>query len=129
MNIITNCFIAAVKKYAVFKGRARRREYWMFILFYMIITTILGAVDAALIDTDNKEAVYNFPFLTFIAMFGLILPGISVFVRRLHDTGRSGWWWLIVFVPGIGGIVLLVFLVLDSEGENKYGPNPKAATA
>ncbi len=116
-----NWYIDVLKKYAVFSGRARRKEFWMFYLFYLIIVVVLGIV----------EWMIGIPaILTGIYTLALIVPTIAVTVRRLHDTGRSGWWWFIWLLPVIGGIVLLVFLVLDSQpGDNEYGANPKAAAA
>ena len=110
-------FIGAFKKYADFTGRARREEYWMFILFYMIFYIVLGVVDS-LIGTIALTAIYSLV---------LLVPSISIAARRLHDTSRSGWWQLIILIPLLGVIILLVFLVLDSHDDNKYGTNPKAA--
>ncbi|MBC7271754.1 MAG: DUF805 domain-containing protein [Streptomyces sp.] len=111
-------FIEVIKKYAVFSGRARRKEYWMFVLFYLIFYVVLAAVGAAI------DAVW-LPVLLTVA---LLLPGLGVNVRRLHDTGRSGWWILIGLVPLVGSIVMLVFTCSDSQpGPNQYGPNPKEA--
>ena len=109
-------FIAAIKKYVEFNGRACRREYWMFVLFYVIFYLVLAVIDS-LVGT---------PLFTFIYSLGLLLPCISIAARRLHDTGRSGWWQLIALIPILGLIILIVFLVQDSHENNKYGPNPKA---
>lgn len=108
-------FIDAFKRYADFTGRATRTEYWMFILFYVIIYVVL-----AVIDTYLGTLV-----LALIFSIVLFVPSISIAARRLHDTGRTGWWQLIVLIPLIGVIVLIVFLALDSHGENEYGPNLK----
>lgn len=108
-------FLSALKKYADFSGRARRKEYWMFILFYFIIYITLAIVDS-LIGTM---------FLALIFVLAMLVPSISIAARRLHDTGRTGWWQLISLIPLIGAIVLIVFLVQDSHEENQYGPNPK----
>ncbi|RCU49156.1 MULTISPECIES: DUF805 domain-containing protein [Corallincola] len=113
-------FLAALKKYATFAGRARRCEYWYFALFYLLTVIVAVVIDA----------VIGIPIFTVVTMLGLIIPSISVTVRRLHDTGRSGWWYWIVLVPMVGGIILLIFMLIDSaEGENDFGPNPKVATA
>ncbi len=116
-----NWYIDVLRKYAVFSGRARRKEFWMYVLFYIIIVVVLSVV----------ESMIGIPFiLSGLYTLALIIPSIAVTVRRLHDTGRSGWWWFIGFVSVIGGIVLLVFMVLDSQpGDNEYGANPKAAAA
>jgi uncharacterized membrane protein YhaH (DUF805 family) len=114
-----NWYLDVLKKYAVFEGRARRREYWMFFLFNFIVALVLGIVDGML----------NTLFISTIYSLAVIIPSLAVGVRRLHDTGRSGWWWLIAFIPLIGAIVLLVFFVQDSVEDNEYGPNPKRAAA
>ena len=121
-----NWFLIAVKqKYADFSGRARRSEYWYFLLFYMLILIALSVVDVVMgwFSTDAGVGV-----LSGIYTLALLIPSLSVSVRRLHDTDRSGWWLLIGLIPLIGGIVLLVFFVQDSQaGANRFGRNPKAA--
>ena len=120
-------YLEVLKKYAVFSGRARRMEYWMFILFNIIITVVLALIDS-LIGTVIRQA--GFGLLQGLYDLAVLLPSIAVTVRRLHDTGRTGWWILIGLIPVIGGIVLLIFMLLDSEpGENQYGPNPKTEQA
>jgi uncharacterized membrane protein YhaH (DUF805 family) len=110
-------YLNVLKNYVGFQGRARRKEYWMFFLFNLIISIVLTVVELAV----GLESV-----LTGIYSLAILLPSIAVTARRLHDIGKSGWWMLISLVPIIGAIVLLVFTCLDSEeGENKYGPNPK----
>jgi uncharacterized membrane protein YhaH (DUF805 family) len=122
-----NCYLEVLKKYAVFSGRARRKEYWMFFLFNLIIYVVLALIDG-LMGTFSPQA--GLGVLSGLYSLAVLIPSLAVTVRRLHDTGRSGWWILIALVPFIGGIVLLVFMVLDSQpGENQYGPNPKATTA
>ncbi len=108
-------FIGGLKKYADFTGRARRKEFWMYSLFYIIFYAIASAIDVAL-GTIIFSSVYA---------LALLIPTIAIAARRLHDTGRSGWWQLIGFIPLIGAIVLLIFYVQDSLGENEYGANPK----
>jgi uncharacterized membrane protein YhaH (DUF805 family) len=103
-------FFAAIKsvmsQYAGFSGRARRSEYWYWVLFTLLWCWI--------------------PLLNILLALIFFIPGLAVAVRRLHDTGRTGWWLLISLVPVIGGIVLLIFYCTDSQiGENEYGPNPK----
>ena len=109
-------FIGAFKKFADFSGRAQREEYWMFVLFYLIFSIILAVIDIV-VGTAVLATIFGLVML---------IPSISIAARRLHDTGRTGWWQLLI-ITGIGLIVLLVFMVLDSHDENKYGPNPKAA--
>lgn len=118
-------FLDAVKSvytnYVNFQGRARRSEYWWWFLFYLIVVLVLAGGVSAISDTLGG-ALYA------IFVLGSILPAIAVQVRRLHDTGRSGWWVLISLIPLVGFIVLLIFYASDSQpGENKYGPNPKGA--
>jgi uncharacterized membrane protein YhaH (DUF805 family) len=118
-----NWYLEALKKYTVFTGRARRKEYWFFVLFNILISMALAIVDYF---TGTYNAAYGMGLLGGLYALAVLIPAIAVTVRRLHDTGRSGWWILIVLVPIIGGIWLLVLMVLDSEaGTNKYGPNPK----
>ena len=110
----------ALKKYAVFSGRARRKEYWLFMLFVWIVYIVLAGIGAAI----------HAPYLVGLAFVAFLLPAWGAAVRRLHDTGRSGWWLLIGLIPLIGSITLLVFYCSDGEpGANKYGPNPKEAPA
>jgi uncharacterized membrane protein YhaH (DUF805 family) len=116
-----NWYLEVLKKYAVFSGRARRKEYWMFLLFNIIIGLVLGGIAWLAGGPDVLGSIYGLVVL---------IPGIAVSVRRLHDTDRSGWWLLIGLIPLIGTIVLLVFMAQDSQpGANQYGPNPKTATA
>jgi uncharacterized membrane protein YhaH (DUF805 family) len=111
-----NYYLDVLKKYAVFEGRARRKEYWMFVLCNAIITIIL----------DILFHFLDAPFLILLYALAVLLPNIGVSIRRLHDTGRTGWWLLIGLIPLVGAIILLVFFITDSEpGPNQYGPNPK----
>jgi uncharacterized membrane protein YhaH (DUF805 family) len=117
-------YLDVLKKYAVFSGRARRKEYWMFVLFNLIVAWVLLAIDY-LIGTDYGRGNGVLYTVYSVAVF---LPSLAVFVRRLHDTGRSGWWFFIGFVPLVGWIILLVFMVLDGQSSaNQYGENPKLA--
>ncbi|MEU5423462.1 DUF805 domain-containing protein [Streptomyces sp. NPDC020667] len=113
-------FTDVLKKYAVFNGRARRQEYWMFTLIATVISLVLAVADA-LLGTNQ--------ILQFAFALALLIPTLAVSFRRLHDTHRSGWWILIGLVPLVGWIILLVFMCLDSTPHhNKYGPNPKQPT-
>jgi len=127
-----NYYFKAFQKYAVFSGRATRSEFWFFILFtlqvqlafylggFFLASAFGASTDAATSIGDDALAVYV------IASF---LPTIAVAVRRLHDTGKSGWWLLLCFVP-VAGIILYVFWAIDSQpGANSYGPNPKGIDA
>ena len=116
-------FVGALKKYAVFEGRARRREYWFFVLFAVLIHIVLNVVDRML---GLYSAANGIGILGGIFGLAILIPSLAVGARRLHDTGRSGWWLLIGLIPLIGAIVLIVFFVMDSQpGSNAYGPNPK----
>jgi uncharacterized membrane protein YhaH (DUF805 family) len=116
-------YINVLKKYAVFSGRAARKEYWMFALWNVIISVLLGIVVGIIDAVINSQALVAISYLYALAV---LVPCIAVSVRRLHDINRSGWWFLIVLVPVIGAIVLLVFSVMDSQpGDNRYGSNPK----
>jgi len=122
-----NWYLEAFKKYAVFNGRSRRKEYWYFVLFNSIISIVLAVIDAI---TGNFSAAAGIGLLGGIYTLAILIPSLAVSVRRLHDTDRSGWWVLIGLIPLIGIIVLLVFMVQDSKpGQNQYGSNPKEAAA
>lgn len=111
-------YLEVWKNYADFGGRARRKEYWFFILFNALIYFGFAFVDASVFD--------GAPLLTLLYCLAAFVPSLSVTFRRLHDTGRSAWWILIGCVPVIGGIWFFVLLCLDSEGgANQYGSNPK----
>ncbi len=118
-----NWYLQALKKYADFSGRARRKEYWFFVLFNIIISVVLTVCDVFM---GTYSAAASIGILTAIYTLAVLIPGIAVSVRRLHDTGRTGWWLLIVLVPLIGALVLLIFMLIDSQpGQNAYGPSPK----
>ncbi|WP_421287369.1 DUF805 domain-containing protein [Aeromonas veronii] len=136
-----NWYISVLKQYAVFSGRARRTEYWMFVLCNVIVMQLLGMVDK-LIGGDKE-------FISGIYSLAVLLPSLAVAVRRLHDTDRSGWWLLLVLVPIIGilvptigtlvptigtlvpiigTLVLIYFMVCNGQqGPNRFGDDPKAA--
>jgi uncharacterized membrane protein YhaH (DUF805 family) len=115
-----NWYISVLKKYAVFSGRARRVEYWTFYLVNCLMGVAVGIV-------ENMTGSGYRSGLTILYCLFILIPSLAVAVRRLHDTGRSGWWLFIAWVPFVGVIVLIVMLLQDSQpGENRYGPNPKA---
>lgn len=102
-----------MQHYADFNGRASRSEYWFYILFYLIFAIVIGMVDG-FVTGGVIAGLYS---------LALLVPSIAVLARRLHDSDRSGWWILIVFLPLIGGLVLLVFAVLPgTQGDNRFGP-------
>ncbi len=118
MDAVRSCFA----QYVGFSGRARRSEFWYFYLFSIIINIIATVLQRAVSSSSSGV-------ITGIVALALILPSLAVGVRRLHDTSRSGWWLLIGLIPIIGTIVLIVFYVQDSHGDNKYGPSPKGVGA
>jgi uncharacterized membrane protein YhaH (DUF805 family) len=117
MTAVKTCF----SKYATFSGRASRSEFWWFVLFNLLVSIVLAIIDAAIFGVGEQGtgplgAIYS------LAVF---LPGLSVTVRRLHDTDRSGWWWWIILIPLVGFLVLLWFLVTaGTPGTNRFGPDP-----
>jgi len=120
-----------MRKYAQFDGRARRKEYWMYTLFNCLIyfaIALAGVMLTAVVSRNSDNPAVGLLFLApaWLYALAMIIPGLAVSVRRLHDTGRSGWWILIGFIPLVGGIILLVFSCEDSQpGPNEFGPNPK----
>jgi uncharacterized membrane protein YhaH (DUF805 family) len=115
-----------IKKYAEFSGRARRKEYWMFVLFNAIIAIVLSLIDLAIGLKFGPND--SFGVLSGIYSLAVLVPSLAVSWRRLHDTDRSGWWYLINLVPCVGWIVFLVFTIMEgTPGDNQYGPDPKAA--
>jgi uncharacterized membrane protein YhaH (DUF805 family) len=115
-----NWFLAALKNYAGFDGRARRTEYWMYTLIYVVILVVLEII-GALIKTQIITGLY---------VLALLIPSLAVAVRRMHDIGKSGWWILVSLIPIIGGIWMIVLAATPGQsGSNQYGPDPKLAPA
>jgi len=113
-NEIKEWYIATLQKYVEFSGRSRRKEFWIFTLVNFAISVIL--------------AVLGLDFISTLFGLAVLLPGIGVSIRRLHDIGKTGWWLLIAFIPLVGLIVLIYFYVQEGDaGPNEYGPNPKTA--
>ena len=111
-----NTYIGVLQKYAVFSGRATRSEFWLFTLINLIVVTslvFLGIVVGWIV------------FVRLLFSLAILIPSIAVAVRRLHDTGRSGWWYFVNFIPLIGLIILIIFLVRGSDQDNKYGLSPR----
>jgi uncharacterized membrane protein YhaH (DUF805 family) len=112
-----NWYVSVLKNYVGFQGRARREEYWMFVLVNAGIVLALSLLQSLLGLGLILSTLYG---------LAVLLPHLAVGARRLHDTGRSGWWLLLMLIPLIGSIILIVFFVQDSRfGDNQYGPNPK----
>lgn len=121
-----NWYLTAFKKYAVFSGRSRRKEYWMFCLFSVIFSIAAMVLDSVLGTTVGM----GYGVIYGVYALAVLIPTLAVSVRRLHDVGKSGWFLLIGLIPIIGGIWLIILVCSDSEtGVTKYGPNPKLAPA
>ncbi len=115
-------YLHALRKYAVFKGRARRREYWIFELMNSAIALALFVLAVKL----GKAGYPYFLSLPFLYIVATMIPSLSSLIRRLHDTNRSGWWLLISMLPVVGPLILFGITVTNSDpGENRFGPNPK----
>lgn len=111
-------------KYATFSGRARRSEYWYWVLFVFLVTLLALVLDSVLKIRIAEGSPYG--WISVVVALALLIPGIAVTVRRLHDTDRSGWWYLLSFLCGVGAIIVLVFCLIDgTPGPNKYGDSPK----
>jgi uncharacterized membrane protein YhaH (DUF805 family) len=111
---------AVLTNYVGFSGRARRSEYWWFVLFNVIVSVVAGII----------AGLIRFPLLSTLVSLALLLPGIAVSIRRMHDIGKSGWVLLLGLIPLVGAIILIVWACKDSDpGQNAYGPNPKGAAA
>ena len=122
-----NWYLKALNQYAVFNGRARRKEYWMFVLFNFIFGLSAIVLDN-LFGTAIRGLGYGPVYILYV--LAVFVPGLAVSVRRLHDVGKSGWMILISLIPLIGSIWLLLLLATDSDtGENEYGPSPKGDQA
>jgi uncharacterized membrane protein YhaH (DUF805 family) len=112
----TTAVQSVLSQYVGFSGRARRSEYWYFFLFNVIVSVVFSIIDA----------IIGSQILGIIVSLALLLPGLAVTLRRLHDTDRTGWWIWIALIPIVGVIVLIVFLCKDSDpAANKYGASPK----
>ncbi|SRR6266536_621868 len=116
-----NWYLSVLRNYAVFGGRARRTEFWMFVLVNAIVVTAINLVSRYAFDTVLPGVIYN---------FAMLIPLLAVWVRRMHDTGRPGGWVFLVIVPVIGVVVLAVLAALPGTvGANQYGPDPKQSAA
>lgn len=122
-------YLEVLKKYAQFDGRAARTEFWMYSLINAIIVIVLQIAASSLIQISATLAIV-ISLIAGLYSLGVLIPSLAVAARRLHDTGRSGWWILISFVPLIGAFVLLYFCVQPgTPGENQFGSNPLDANA
>jgi uncharacterized membrane protein YhaH (DUF805 family) len=126
-----------LRRYADFSGRSRRKEYWMFVLFTLLVYLALAVVffvgggATGLFDQTGAPPELGVIGWLVFGLFGIFalaifIPSLAVMVRRLHDQDKSGWFILLQFIPYIGGIIILVFMCIDgTRGENRYGPDPK----
>ncbi|MCQ2202552.1 MAG: DUF805 domain-containing protein [Bacteroidales bacterium] len=121
---------AVFENYANFSGRARRKEYWYFCLTLFILNMLMQVVSAiSSVESSSSILVLGLSIVLLLAYMCLIIPNISLSIRRLHDIGKSGWYLLIGFIPLVGGIILLVWFCREGEtGPNKWGPDPKDPT-
>lgn len=120
------------KRYADFNGRSRRMEYWMFSLFILIVVFVLALITGLLGAFSGGGDTIGAIFLVPAGLFVLatIIPSIAVTVRRFHDQDKSGWFYLLSFIPYLGGIIVFVFMCLEgTSGPNQYGPDPKGGDA
>jgi uncharacterized membrane protein YhaH (DUF805 family) len=128
-------YLQTLKRFGDFGGRSRRREFWLFILGNIVLSFVAAALDAALglggfttvTAPGYAGATYVPGIIATVVALVLLVPSLAVEVRRLHDTGRSAWWMLLLLVPLVGPIVLIVFWALEGQrGDNAHGPDPKA---
>lgn len=117
--------IMPLKRYADFQGRSRRKEYWMFILFQILLLVPLMLIAIAL-DSGGSEGGIVLVGLIGLFVLGFLVPTLAVQVRRFHDQDKSGWFVLLGVIPYIGGFIMLVFMCLEgTRGTNRFGPDPK----
>ena len=127
--------IMPLKRYADFSGRSRRKEYWMFSLGLFLATiamfvvfALIGAAASGADGGGTATSIFagTFGIILILAIFAIIVPSIAVQVRRFHDQDMSGWFVLLGFIPGVGGIITLVFMCIEgTAGPNRFGPDPK----
>jgi len=122
-----NWYVTVLKRYGVFVGRAGQAEFWWFFLINLLITIALAVVDQ---HTGTFDAEGGYGLVSGIYTVAVALPTLAVSVRRLHDTGRSGWWVLIGIIPVVGTIILLALFILEgTPGDNRFGPQPRSGPA
>jgi uncharacterized membrane protein YhaH (DUF805 family) len=115
-----------LKRYADFSGRSRRKEYWMFALFYILLLGVLFLLSDGLGGFGEGAPSGPFFWLFMLVILLLIIPSLAVQVRRFHDQDKSGWFVLLNFIPYVGGLIVFVFMCMDgTKGENRFGPDPK----
>lgn len=121
-DAIRTCF----DKYATFSGRASRSEYWWFVLFFFLSYLVAVTIDMSVLGFDPGEKG-SVGWLSSLFSLAVLLPSLAVAIRRLHDKDKSGWWYLLVFIPLIGSIILLLwFVTKGTDGPNRFGADPLA---
>lgn len=130
-----SCFWNAItKKYGVFSGRARRREFWLFHLFYLLLFLMLGflaVVISVIVGVVAGEQTYDSRWVEMFSgiwILALLVPTLAIAARRLHDIGQSGWLMLIALVPILNLALVVMFLIDGNPGDNRFGPDPKGRT-
>lgn len=124
-------YLAVLRNYAGFNGRARRREFWMFVLLNALFSSLFITLDSFLgmsysIPTGYEGVFIKYGYLQIAYGLLIFIPSLAVAVRRLHDIGKSGWMLFLVLIPIVGWILLIILHLQDSQpGANQYGPNPK----
>ncbi|MBG6027382.1 MULTISPECIES: DUF805 domain-containing protein [Proteus] len=126
-----NWYLEVIKNnYANFSGRARRKEYWMFTLVNTIIIAVLYAILISSVDMNTGEMSSLGSIAGIIIgiySLAIIIPSLAVTIRRFHDQDKSGWMFLLAFIPAVGGLIVFVFMCLEgTRGDNRFGPDPKA---
>ena len=120
---------AITRHYADFQGRARRKEFWMYTLFNVVFATVAVILDIVLgtgFASVGVDVGYGYGLIYLLFVIGIFVPTLAMYVRRLHDVGKSGWFLLVILIPLAGAIWFLVPMCTDSQpGTNQYGPNPK----
>ena len=132
--ILVQSLIAAFKNYVNFSGRASRGNYWWYVLAYVIVTIVLiyldkllfGGGETTMDTTDGVSVSFSGGALTTIWLLANIIPAISIAVRRLHDTDRSGWMYLLIFVPIVQFYLIYLLVIKGTAGDNRFGADPLA---
>lgn len=133
---LVSAYKSMFKKYAQFNGRSRRSEYWyatlanviiVFLMYMIMIPSFISVGQYGTVSDSQAATLGILSIVMTLYSFAIIIPGLAMGVRRLHDTGRSGWYMLLGLIPYIGSIILIVFMAQDTQrGANQYGPDPKA---
>ncbi len=127
---IMKYYLKALKQYADFNGRARRKEYWMFTLFYAIFYLILNTTVLICIHTDNLTYINISSSILTLYLAAMFIPSLALCVRRLHDINKSGWNILLLLIPIVGAIIVFVYTVTAGDlGPNRFGKDPKDNTS